>query len=432
MVPTGRPRARAVGQTLPPGFGGQVSLRAAFARAAMQPGHGNYMAAAMGAALVPATAPEQGQTFVCGPAGAQPLPHQYPGMGQHCIPMMYPHGPPQDQSWRACHTVYQSPQGVAYQGCQQVLAPQPPHVQHQPHATAPVLHQGQVSQGAPPPTQDTAGEAMNGNGNTIRAYPDDKQNLSSSYRFVGNVWLHGVRAVIPKKFKGGVLTMIDEDTWTPFRLALLDEVQTDCLFYIVTGVPPGSRLADLQCKTKGDLRKAFVKEARRLSRCEPQRLKRLSHYLRNIVGEAVRLGYGVENLPQNVRTEVGIVIAGSPASSNASATTAQPPPTLPAGPQRGAKRKHEDAETPACPPTGKGDRGDPSGAAQATLDMPGCFDVVETEKQQDNPGHDDEEQSPGISTAEPVQLGAPATFSEMEEADKNMIRQTMAKYKISG
>ena len=130
---------------------------------------------------------------------------------------------------------------------------------------------------------------------------DDNQKLSTSYRVLGLMWKHGTRATIPKKIRGASIIRSNPVEWTVFRMAQLDEEQTDALLFVCSGVRPSTRIADLGTKTKGELKNAIAREAARVQKAQPERLSGTAHDLKNIILEALRLGYDLMDLPPTVR-----------------------------------------------------------------------------------------------------------------------------------
>ena len=129
-------------------------------------------------------------------------------------------------------------------------------------------------------------------------FGDDDQRISTAYRVLGCSWKNGVRATVPKKLKGSVATYMDEEEWSMFRLSLLDDSETDMLLFILTGIPPVSRLSDLHIKTKGEFRRALSKEGKRVQKAQPERLSGLAHDLSNLETVAIKLGYDKAWLPK--------------------------------------------------------------------------------------------------------------------------------------
>ena len=136
----------------------------------------------------------------------------------------------------------------------------------------------------------------------VKTSADDKVKLSTAYRMLGAVWRHGVRATIPKKLRGSCINHTDPDTWTVYRLSQIDDVQTDCLLYMICGMKPTTRISDLCCKNKGELKGCIKLEAKRIQKAQPERMSGLAHDLNNVVQEAVRLGFDINDLPDGARS----------------------------------------------------------------------------------------------------------------------------------
>ena len=129
-------------------------------------------------------------------------------------------------------------------------------------------------------------------------FADDDHKLSTSYRMLGAIFKNGPRGTIPKKVRSSCIHRHDPGEWTLFRLSLLEEAETDCLVYVISGIKPCTRISDLHCRTKGQLRDAIAGEARRVAAAQPERLRGLAHDLSNVVREALRLGFDADDLPK--------------------------------------------------------------------------------------------------------------------------------------
>ncbi len=100
---------------------------------------------------------------------------------------------------------------------------------------------------------------------------------------------------LPKKWKGSVLTQIDSDQLSQYVLCDLDDVQQDCVFYIVTGI------RELQCDTWYELRLSIIKRAAYVAQKLPDRLRFLLHDLSNCIQVAIQCGLGGRLLPLTVQ-----------------------------------------------------------------------------------------------------------------------------------
>ena len=96
--------------------------------------------------------------------------------------------------------------------------------------------------------------------------------------------------MIPRKIKITALKCLDPVEYSPFRISSLSDDQVDCLVYMASGIKPTTRISDLACKTKGELRDAIFQEAGRLKRTQPERQLGLASDFNNVVAEAIRLG----------------------------------------------------------------------------------------------------------------------------------------------
>ena len=294
----GRPRSRTIGSSLPRGYGGQSNIRTSFGAT-----HASCYGWPSGAAapqqmLVPSM-PQQ-TMMPSMPQHTMMPQHLYMPTPQYSMPSPHDHA----QYILSQNQVLQGPGGIEHYGVQRVIdssqAMQHGAGFHSVATAVPRAEQSQQHHHAPKvhmmlPDQPLAVEASHNQGHTPMA--DDDHKLPSAYRVLGCLWKFGARAVIPRKLKTTVLQQVDPQEWTCFRLALLDEVQIDCLIFIVTGAKPTTRISDLGCKTKGQLRDALVREALRIARAHPERKTGLGADLKNAVTEALRLGYDSFDLP---------------------------------------------------------------------------------------------------------------------------------------
>ena len=237
----------------------------------------------------------------------QYLPHGAPGA---CMPgSMGPTGIPDSSGvvgsnmWSAMPQ--SSPMGMMISGCPgfpgmtHFGAMRPP--QFGPGTGAPALeealpnHQGVASahdQRARPGTSGFA--APTGARSEVgerTSFPDDKQNISSSYRFLGSVWKHGVRQALPKKFRITLLLRMNSVFFTRALLARASDTTVDYCIYICCHMPPHTRIADLACPAKGAFRDMMADEYERYRRIQPQRFDSLSPDLANAASLAIQLGY---------------------------------------------------------------------------------------------------------------------------------------------
>ena len=90
-------------------------------------------------------------------------------------------------------------------------------------------------------------------------FADHGHKISSAYRFLGCFWKHGVRSALPKKMRPSVLTFHNPTLYTVIRTSKLDEVETDCLLFLVVGCDGFCKIHELKdggvkFLTKGMLR----------------------------------------------------------------------------------------------------------------------------------------------------------------------------------
>ena len=180
-------------------------------------------------------------------------------------------------------------------GLQQATPQVPQHVFQQMHH--PLFSCQPVPSALPPPP-------MNPTPPVYKDDKDDHQKLSTSYRILGMQWQYGPRSVIPKKVKSSCIMRWNPVEWTVFRFSVIDDDELDCLLFVLTGIKPTTRIADLAVRTKGELRKTIADEAARVHAAQPERSTGLAHDLSNVIVEAIRLGYKVEYLPEHRRNAI--------------------------------------------------------------------------------------------------------------------------------
>ena len=92
-----------------------------------------------------------------------------------------------------------------------------------------------------------------------------------------------------------------------FRLSRLSEMELDALIFVLSGISPSTKIADLDCKTKGELRQLIATEGKRVQKAQPERLAPLAHDLSNVVQVALQLGMSQTDLPRDAE-ELGMVL----------------------------------------------------------------------------------------------------------------------------
>ena len=252
-MPSGRPHSRSVGSSLPLGFGGQRPVSHWLSHSAMQPHPQQNPFAWPPQMLASQPAPQYGQQPMMVGGGMHPFMMQQAMMQPQMMPASFP---------GAVLSRTQSMQGAdsAFMQIQHQAVPGQMNMQDSmsQHATsvgpmagpspAPLVPQPQGLALAGQPAQPGPHVAA-----AAGAQIDDDHKLSTSYRVLGSMFKHGLRATIPKKMRVSAMVRVDPNEWTIFRMSLLDECQTDCLLYILSAVRPSTRISDLSCKTKGHL-----------------------------------------------------------------------------------------------------------------------------------------------------------------------------------
>ena len=110
---------------------------------------------------------------------------------------------------------------------------------------------------------------------------DDRKPLSRSYKTVGG------RTGIGRAMRIEVIEASSKGEYTAMQLASMANLELDQMVWIGAGVAPATRLTDLRCKTKRDVRLAVCAEVDRLH----NRYKLLQGSTANIGSVADQLGW---------------------------------------------------------------------------------------------------------------------------------------------
>ena len=143
---------------------------------------------------------------------------------------------------------------------------------------------------APAPGAPTSRKRASSKCQRLSVAGDDAERLTNSYRNWGGLWRRNNRAIIPKKLRASCINKHDPDRFTPVMLNELGEDETDELSYVLSNLPPSTRISDLCCTTKGGLREAFLREVRRTMGRYPHRLAGLAADCSNVGLYAHQLG----------------------------------------------------------------------------------------------------------------------------------------------
>ena len=196
-----------------------------------------------------------------------------------------------------------------------------PSMQHQLMSSTSPQAQAQQAQPqahspAPPRDQDRRDPSMymisqvspqhNSSRMSLPMFKDGDNKLSSSYVWFGAVFRYGQRKSLPKKFRLSCIVWMNPDIWTPIRISNLSEDEVDMLIYLLTSVKAETRISDLQCATKYELRELLVRESMRLLTAQPERLTSLSSDLTNVARVAYDHGYPVSSMSPAIMNSIGI------------------------------------------------------------------------------------------------------------------------------
>ena len=123
---------------------------------------------------------------------------------------------------------------------------------------------------------------------------DDPRKLSTSYKSMGLVWMHGEKRTTPKRFRASLCTACNEDEYPMATVAQLDEEQVDLLLYVLAGILLSTKVSDMGAVTKGDARDAVRRQYQVKLRKNATRLSHLSEELDNLPMVALRMGHPAE------------------------------------------------------------------------------------------------------------------------------------------
>ena len=129
-----------------------------------------------------------------------------------------------------------------------------------------------------------------------KRYPmvDDPRKLSTSYKSLGLVWMHGEKRTTPKRFRASLCTACNDDEYPMVKVAQLDEEQVGLLLFVLAGILPSTKVSDMGAVTKGDAREAVRRQYQVKLRKNATRLSHLSEELGNLPMVALRMGYPAE------------------------------------------------------------------------------------------------------------------------------------------
>ena len=174
---------------------------------------------------------------------------------------------------------------------QQLMPPQPdmaacPQVGMQPQLGNAGSHEsGRSNRRSRSPARDLSTKS-----GRIR-FDDDDRKISSTYKTLGLAAVSGERRCTPKRFRATCCSSCDEEEYPMVRTSQLGEEETDCLVYILCGVLPDTRMADLGCSTKGEVRDCLRSQYKVKNRKNANRLQALGDELDNLVLVAARMQY---------------------------------------------------------------------------------------------------------------------------------------------
>ena len=136
----------------------------------------------------------------------------------------------------------------------------------------------------------------------IPTWSDDNAKLSTAYKMLGSSHLSVKNTSTPKKFRMQLICSCNSDLWPMATISQLGEEEVDFLLFIATGISPRTRPGDLGVRTKGEAMKTVAQQYRAKMRRNPSRLNMLSEELDNLGLTAMKMGYDVRWLSDELRS----------------------------------------------------------------------------------------------------------------------------------
>lgn len=122
-------------------------------------------------------------------------------------------------------------------------------------------------------------------------FSDDCRKISTTYKALGMVWLHGEKRCTPKRFRASLCAASNSDEYPMVKVSQLEDEHVDLLVYVLSGVLPNTKICDFGVSTKGEARAAIRSQYLVKLRKNQSRLNILSEELDNLPMVSVRLGY---------------------------------------------------------------------------------------------------------------------------------------------
>ena len=139
----------------------------------------------------------------------------------------------------------------------------------------------------------------------IPTWSDDNAKLSTAYKMLGSSHLSVKNTSTPKKFRMQLICSCNSDLWPMATISQLGEEEVDFLLFIATGISPRTRPGDLGVRTKGEAMKTVAQQYRAKMRRNPSRLNMLSEELNHLGLTAMKMGYDVRWLSDELRSALG-------------------------------------------------------------------------------------------------------------------------------
>ena len=136
-------------------------------------------------------------------------------------------------------------------------------------------------------------------------FHDDLQKLSTSYKALGLAHVHKKERVTTSAFRASLIVAANSELWPQFTLSQLSSEYIDLLLFLVTGVLPSTRTAELGCQTKGKARMMSRRQYEfRLSKGKGK-LTEIADDFSNLPQLCLREGYPIGLMSKDLRGLIG-------------------------------------------------------------------------------------------------------------------------------
>lgn len=153
------------------------------------------------------------------------------------------------------------------------------------------------------------------------SFPDDTGKISTTYKALGMVHIHGEKRCTPKRFRASLRAACNSDEYPMVKVSQLDDECVDLLLFVLSGVLPNTKVSDLGVRMKGEARAAIRQQYLVKLRKNRSRLTILAEELDNLPMVAHRLGYPVHLFSPKLREVWDALKASQGAAYRAAAET---------------------------------------------------------------------------------------------------------------